>query len=106
MELLSEVGLRSGKDPKHEAPTSEQHEGPGFKPESRNAGLLQQASDEYYDAEADEDDVRTEVTTLDGKTHKNTLPYTSTVLVLKQHLAREAMQAPSPSKPTCCLRGQ
>ena len=43
-----------------------------------------------YDAEADEDDVRTEVTTGDGKTHKHTLPPASTVLVLKQHLAHDA----------------
>jgi hypothetical protein len=73
----------------HEAPTSEQQDDPASKrPRGESHGaLLQQASDVFYDAEADEDDVRTEVTTADGKTHKNTLPPTSTVLVLKQHLA-------------------
>lgn len=84
----------SSKDLKREAPTSEQQEdGSASKRprgETHTGVLLQQASDEYYDAEADEDDVRTEVTTGDGKTHKHTLPPASTVLVLKQHLAHDA----------------
>jgi hypothetical protein len=83
----------SSKERKHEAPTSEQQEdgSASKRPRAETHGILsQQASDEYYDAEADEDDVRTEVTTGDGKTHKNTLPPTSTVLVLKQHLAHDA----------------
>jgi DNA-binding beta-propeller fold protein YncE len=81
----------SSKGLKHEAPTSEQQDGRTSKrPRAESHGVLvQQASDEY-DAEADEDDVKTEVTTGDGKTHKHTLPPTSTVLVLKQHLAHDA----------------
>jgi hypothetical protein len=77
---------------KHEAPTSEQQDDPASKrPRGESHGaLLQQASDGYYDTEADEDNVRTEVTTGDGKTHKFTLPPTSTVLVLKQHMAHDA----------------
>jgi hypothetical protein len=58
----------------------------------------QLASDEYYDAEADEDDVQTEVTTGDGKTHKNTLPPKSTVLVLKQRLAHDAGYKPGQTR--------
>jgi DNA-binding beta-propeller fold protein YncE len=88
----------SSKGVKHEAPKSEQQSGAIEQQDGRTSKriraeshvvLVQQAS-EYYDAEADEDDVRTEVTTGDGKTHKNTLPHTSTVLVLKQHLAHDA----------------
>jgi DNA-binding beta-propeller fold protein YncE len=89
---LSEMDGGSSKDLKHEAPTSEQQDDRTFKrPRAVSHGVLvQQASDEYYDAEADEDDVKTEVTTGDGKTYKNMLPHMSTVLVLKQHLAHNA----------------
>jgi hypothetical protein len=82
-------GLSKGL--RHEAPTSEQQDDPASK-RSRTGSQedAHQASDEYYDAEADEDDVRTEVTTGDGKTHKHTLPHTSNVLALKQHLAHDA----------------
>jgi hypothetical protein len=72
---------------KREAPTSEQQD--DLRAESHDV-LLQQASDEYHDAKADEDDVRTDITTGDGKTHKRPLPPTSAVLTLKQHLARDA----------------
>jgi DNA-binding beta-propeller fold protein YncE len=82
----------SSKDRKHEAaPTAVQHShrtSNCYRGES-HVILLQQASDDY-DAEADEDDVRIEVTTGGGKTHKITLPHKSTVLVLKQRLAQEA----------------
>jgi hypothetical protein len=47
-------------------------------------------ADDYYDTEADEEDVKVEVTTGEGKTHNFTLPHTSTVLNLKQHLERDA----------------
>jgi hypothetical protein len=95
----------SSKDRKHEAPTPGQHNHRVSKrPRGESHGiLLQQASDEYYDAEADEDDVRTEVTTGDGKTHKNTSPAKSTVLILKQRLAHDAglkpQQTPATSWP-------
>jgi hypothetical protein len=59
----------SGNDFKHKAHTSDRGES--------------------CDVEADEDDVRTEVTTGDGKTYKNTLPQTSTVLTLKQQMERD-----------------
>jgi DNA-binding beta-propeller fold protein YncE len=59
---------------------------------------MQEASDEHYDAEADDDEVRTEVTTLDGKTYKHTLPPPSTVLALKQHLARNAGLKPQQTR--------
>jgi hypothetical protein len=66
----------SGKDRKQEAPTLDRQYNRVSK-RCRGESQLdaQRASDEYYDAEADEDDVQTEVTTGDGKTHKNTLPH-------------------------------
>jgi hypothetical protein len=66
----------SSQDLKREVPTSEQQKcgSASKRPRAESHGvLLQQASDEYYDAEADEDDVKTEVTTGDGKTYKHTL---------------------------------
>jgi hypothetical protein len=85
---------------KYEAPASEQQDGPASKrPRTESHDILwQQASNENYDAEADEDDVRTEVTTGDGKTHKHTLPPTATVLVLKQHLAHDARFKPGQNR--------
>jgi DNA-binding beta-propeller fold protein YncE len=85
---------------KHEAPTYERqdHRAPKRCRGESHGILLQQDSDDYYDAEADEDDVRTEVTTGDGKTHKNTLPAKSTVLVLKQHLAHDAGFTPQQTR--------
>jgi DNA-binding beta-propeller fold protein YncE len=82
----------STNDLERKAPKSDQQDDRASKrPRGESHGiLLQQASDEYYDAEADEEDVRTEVTTGDGKTHKNTLPAKSTVLKLKQRLAHDA----------------
>jgi tripartite motif-containing protein 2/3 len=72
---------------KHEAPTYERQD---HRAPKRCRG--------DYDAEADEDDVRTEVTTGDGKTHKNTLPAKSTVLVLKQRLAHDAGYKPGQTR--------
>jgi tripartite motif-containing protein 2/3 len=90
----------SSKGLKREAPASEQqtHRAPKRSCGGESQVDEQQASDEYYDAEADEDDVKTEVTTGDGKTHKNTLPHTSTVLVLKQHLAHDAGYKPGQTR--------
>jgi DNA-binding beta-propeller fold protein YncE len=50
----------------------------------------QQASDECYNAEADKEDVKAEVTMGGGNVYKFTLPWNSSVLTLKQHLAHDA----------------
>jgi DNA-binding beta-propeller fold protein YncE len=49
-----------------------------------------QNPEECYDAKADEEDVQVEVIMGDGKTHKFTLPYTATVLMLKQQVEHNA----------------
>jgi tripartite motif-containing protein 2/3 len=51
---------------------------------------VKQASDEHYDAEADEEDVSVEVVTGCGGTCKFALPPTATVHMLKQQVERDA----------------
>jgi hypothetical protein len=49
-----------------------------------------QVSEKHYDTAGDEEDVRVEVITADGGTHKFTFPPTATVLMLKQQVEHNA----------------